>query len=158
MNIKKGGLRALPALLLGALFLILAIGLALLSGNVYRRIVQSADQTAMRRTALSYLVGQVRRSDTADGISRGSFGESDAVFLWEDGYVTVLYQHEGQLRELYMEEGSALSPEDGMAIVPMDRLAITAEGGLLTFSVTDPSGAVHEARVLPRCGLREEPA
>lgn len=156
MKIKTNGLRALPAVVLGALFLMLAMGLSLLSSGVYRRIVDEADTVSVRRTALSYLVNQTRRGDLGGGIACGAFGGSDALYLRENGYVTILYQHDGQLCELYMEQGAGLAPADGIAVAPLSALSITARAGVLDFAVTDMAGAVYTASVAPRCGLQEE--
>lgn len=146
---------ALPVLALGALFLTLAMGLALLAGSVYRQIVESGDTLAIRRTALSYLVGQVRRADRADSLAAGTFGASDALFVHENGYVTILYVYDGQLRELYMEEGTGLSPADGLAITPLESLTVQTADGRLTFAAEDADG-VHTVSVSPRCGVQEE--
>lgn len=156
MNIRICGLRALPALVLSALFLTLAMGLALLSSSVYCRIVDSAGQVAVQRTALSYLVNQVRRSDLAGSISYGEFGDGDAVFLREDGYITILYPHDGQLCELYMEQGGDLAPADGMEITALGGLSIAVRDGVMDFEIVDLSGTAHKASVAPRSGLQEE--
>lgn len=148
-------LAVLPVAALGALFFTLAMGLALLAGNVYTQVVNEGDMVSARRTALSYLAGQVRRADRAGSLSLGSFGESDALFVREDGYITILYAYDGQLRELYMEEGTGLGPADGLAITPLDSLSIARDGDRLTFTVSDASGA-HAASVSPRCGIQEE--
>ena len=115
-------------LVLCALFFLLAMGLTLLSSGVYRAVAAQADETYAQRTALSYLVNQVRRSDAPGGVSVGRFGDSDALFLREEGYVTILYCYEGQLRELYMEDGLELSPADGVDVLPLERLELACGG------------------------------
>ena len=73
-----------------------------------------------------------------------SFGGGDALVLAEptggSSYVTLLYCYDGQLRELYVEEGYPLLPEDG----------------LLSFTATAPDGAVSSVSVAPRCRLGGE--
>lgn len=158
MQTKGNGLRALPALMLGALFFMLAMGLALLSGSIYRGVVDAGDETAVQRTALSYVVNQVRRSDHAGGIAYGTFGGSDALFLRDNGYVTIIYVHEGQLCELYMEQESDLGPADGMMITALDAFTITAQNGVLDFVITGASGKQYAASIAPRSGIQEEKA
>lgn len=161
MPVKKEsakGFQLLPALVLGGLFLTLAIGLALLSSGVYRQIVDGADRVSARRTALSYLVGQVRRADHADGIAYGDFGGNDALFLRENGYITILYQYDGMLRELYMEEDGGLTPADGMEVTPLSKLLVEAQDNTLSIAVTDGDGQEYAVSLTPRSGIQEEPS
>lgn len=137
MEPRSGGRLVRPALtiVLCALYLLLAGGLALLAGQAYQATVQSSDQTALPRTALSYLVNQVRRGDAAGGLSVTRFGDSDALALEEDGYTTLLYCWDGWLRELYAQTDLSFTPADGTQILPLDALEIGQQGGLLTFTV-----------------------
>ena len=56
------GLRSTLVVVLCALFFILAMGVTLLGSGVYRDVVAVSDKNEAERTALSYLVNQVRRS------------------------------------------------------------------------------------------------
>ncbi|NCB64162.1 MAG: DUF4860 domain-containing protein [Clostridia bacterium] len=154
-------LRSVAVFSLCALFAVLAMGLALLSGGVYRSTVSDADRNNASRTALSYLVNQVRRSDEAGCVALTEFGGSDALALTErvDGaeYVTLLYCYDGQLRELYMEKGTGLAPEDGVAVLPLGGLDFSRDGGLLHITVTVEDGTCSAA-VTPRSGIGEEGA
>lgn len=155
----QGGLRTAAVFSLCALFAILAMGLTLLSSSVYRSTVADADRNFTHRTALSYLMNQVRRGDRTEGVSIQRFGDGDALVLTEEmdgyAYVTVLYCYDGQLRELYMERGSGLLPADGIAIIPLEALALTQRDGLLEINVTDPGGAVFASSIAPRTGVGE---
>ena len=90
MEPRSGGRLVRPALtiVLCALYLLLAGSLSLLSGQAYQATAHSSDDTFLPRTALSYLANQVRRGDEAGGLSVTRFGDSDALALEEDGYVT----------------------------------------------------------------------
>lgn len=147
------GLRSALTLLLCALFFLLAMGLVLLSSGVYRGVAAASDENFTHRTALSYLVNQVRRGDVSGGVSLGRFGGGDALYLREDGYVTILYCCGGQLMELYMEDGLDLPPEAGMAVLPLDGLTLTADGATLTITAQGRSVALT-----PRSGLTTEVA
>ena len=63
MDNAHSGLRSAAVFALCGLFAVLAVGLAALSGGVYRAAALDSDQNYVRRTALSYLVNQVRRAD-----------------------------------------------------------------------------------------------
>ena len=147
MEARSGGRLLLPALTIAlcALYLLLAAGLSLLAGRAYQATAQQADELYLPRTALSYLVNQVRRGDAADSLRVTSFGA-----LEEDGYVTLLYCWDGWLRELYAQADLTFAPEDGTQILPMDQLDIGMEGGLLTFTIRG-DGAQYSISAAPRC-------
>lgn len=156
---RGGGLRTILVVVLCALFFLMAMGITLLGSGIYRDTVATSDQNFTCRTALSYLVNQVRRGDLADGVTVGSFGESDAILLHEAGYVTILYCYEGQLRELYMEEGLDLLPADGLAVMPLAGLELDADAaGWLTMTVAGADGARYATTLAPRSGFGGEVA
>ena len=158
MEHEHSPLRSAAVLALCGLFAVLAVGLAILSSGVYRSAAAS-DGNSARRTALSYLVNQVRRADRAGGVAVGTFGDGDAVALTEtvegEDYVTILYCLDGQLMELYAEAGSGLTPADGLAVLALSDLSVETDGARITFTVTAPDGTVSTASVSPRCGFEE---
>ena len=159
MEHEHSPLRSAAVLALCGLFAVLAVGLAVLSSGVYRSAVSASDGNSARRTALSYLVNQVRRADRAGGVAVGTFGDGDAVALTEtvegDDYVTILYCLDGQLMELYTEAGSGLTPADGLAVLALSALTVETDGERITFTVTASDGTVSTASVSPRCGFEE---
>lgn len=157
-NVSNQGraLRSAVTVVLCALFFLLAIGVVLLGSGVYRGTAAAADENFTHRTALGYLTNQIRRGDVAGGLSLGSFGGGDALFLRENGYVTILYCYEGQLLELFAEEGLDLPPDAGMAILPLASLTLEPGGDCLRITVTDGDGTAHFADLAPRCGWTEE--
>ena len=94
MNGSHSALRSAAVFVLCGLFAVLAMGLALLSSGVYRSTTAESDRNFTRRTALSYLVNQIRQADGTGRVAVGTFGGSDALALTEhlDGteYVTIL--------------------------------------------------------------------
>lgn len=146
----RGGLRTLCTALLCAMFFFLAMGITLFSSSVYRKIVTSADETELERTALSYLVNQVRRGD--DGVQVGSFGGNDAIVLADGDYMTILYCCNGALRELYAEAGTGLTAQDGTEILELDSFTLDVEGGLLRMTVSK-DGLEHSVTLAPRGGV-----
>ncbi len=152
---RGGALRGALVLALIAVFFIFAMGITLLGSGVYRSTVSASEENYVRRTALSYLVNQIRRGDELGGVAVGSIDGVDAVVLAEDGYVTYLYCWDGQLRELYMEADAGLKAEDGLPVLPAASLAVTSELGGIIMTVTDESGAGYSVTVTPRCGVKE---
>ena len=147
-------MRLAMVIALCALFLFMAVGLTLMGSSVYRRVTAASQDNEMRRTAMSYLVNQVRRGDSAGGVSAGELGEVDAVVLRETAgeisYVTYLYCHEGSLMELYTEEGLGLGAADGVAILPMQSLTVREERGGLAMTLLFPDETQEELFVCPR--------
>lgn len=154
-------MRAILVLLLCATFFILAMGLTLLGSNVYRRTAAQADIRYTQRTALSYLVNQLRRGDRAEGIRIGDFDGIDTIEIrevFEDDstvYVTRLYCYEGQLCELFAEQSPDLQPQDGIAILPLAALSVEGNESEIQITVTDEHGEQYEAALSPRCGFEE---
>ena len=113
----------------------------------------ASDRNYTQRTALSYLINQVRRSPSVDV---GSFELCPALDLGGSGdeadYHTVLYVYDGQLRELYTQRNSGLTPADGTAILPLEEMELSLEGDLLTITVTTEEGQSYSASVAPRTG------
>lgn len=161
MKIHSGGngLRRVVVVCLAGLFALLAMGVTLMGTGVYRAVAGDADANSTQRTALSYVVNQIRRAD-AGGVAVGTFGGADALRLTETGedgsvYVTLIYCWEGSLRELYMEEGTGLAPEDGMAVLELSSLdlSVTENGGL---DITASDGEHQWSVTLyPRTGVEE---
>ena len=155
MNPSTGrGLRTALVAALCALFFLLAMGITLLGSSVYRETVASSDANYTQRTALSYLVNQVRR---AGGVAVGTFESYPALDLSESGaspYHTILYAAGGELRELYTERGSGLTSADGSAVLSVEELSIVLEDGVLTFTITQDEQS-WSASVAPRTGVRE---
>ena len=154
----RRGLRSALVICLAGLFFLLAMGVALLGSNLYRAVAADADENYAHRTALSYVVNQLRRGDNG-GLAVGGFEGVPAVCTAEtldDGsvYVTLIYCYDGQLRELYMEKGTGLMPGDGLPLMPLDSLDFSLSGGLLT--VTAGSGGQSwSVSLAPRAGIEE---
>ncbi len=142
-----------------ALFAVLGLGLALLSGGVYRATAADAQRNYSQRTTLSYLVNQLRQADRADSLALVCFGDGDAAALYEEvnggRYVTLLYCYDGQLRELYTATDADLAPADGLALLPLAALELMREGDALTISATTAEGETWSTVVAPRCGFEE---
>lgn len=157
MNPSKSGrgVRAALVVVLCALFFLLAMGITLLGSGVYRGVVAAADRNYIQRTALSYLVNQIRR---ASSVEVGSFELSPALDLSapeeEGDYHTVLYVYDGQLRELYAQRDAGLTPADGTVILPLEELSITLNDGLITLTATQ-DGEPFSTCVAPRVSAGE---
>lgn len=110
-------------LLLFCVFTITVV-MALLSGvGAYRSIHENMEEQYIARTGPAYLEAKLQHFDYADGVQLEAFAQCEALALYEtvDGkqYKTLIYAHEGYLRELFFEDGLALKPEDGAPVLPI---------------------------------------
>lgn len=146
-------LRSALTAALCSLFFLLAMGITLMGSGVYRGVAAAAETHDTQRTALSYVINQVRR---AQRVKAGTFGGVPALDLDEPGgdCHTVLYVFGGQLCELYAGRGTGLGPEDGVPILPLDGLELTAAGELLTVTAVY-GGERYSVCVAPRTGLEK---
>ena len=132
--------------------------LSLVTGaGVYRRVEDRGEESSRTRVSLSYITAKIHAYDQEGMLETGSFGESGAVFLYEeiDGFVyeTILYVHNGNLMEMLCEKGWEMSPEFGDVITPALDLTVTQprEGLLrLTLTLAEADGQVCSADVYVR--------
>ena len=123
--------------LLGAVFLFLSIGLVVMGGSVYQRIMRDANSNDQIRTTFSYIANQVRRADADGGVEVGQWDGMETLLLNQDfggwAFITYLYYYDGALRELFVEKGTELDPDAGLPIVWLDGIGFQVDDrGLIT--------------------------
>jgi hypothetical protein len=122
----------------------------LTSASLYRNLVDRAEESYGRRTALQYLTTRVRQ---AQRVEIGDFEGCQTLFLEEtvDGecYTTRVYCYDGWLRELYTVPGAKLPPKAGAAVLEADDLELTREGSLLTVKLGEETLLLHLPEVTP---------
>lgn len=154
---RRGGAGTIAALLLCCVFGVAAL-LSLTAGaGIYRQVAQRTEDAGERRVGLTYLSAKVRSFDEAGKVLAGAFGDGDAVYLLQDidglTYETILYVHDGWLKELLCERGWELEPEDGQAITQARGLeAALTEEGLLRLAYTGGDGRTETAVLYVRSG------
>ncbi len=146
-------------ILLGAVFLFLSIGLALMGGSVYSAIMNESRDSDQTRTTFAYIANQVRRADSEGGVSVGEYNGTNALLLSQDygGYTFInhLYCYDGALRELFVEEGTELDPEAGLPIVWLDDIRFSDEGrGLIKVWALFDNGRAEEMLLSINSGTR----
>ncbi len=96
--------------------------MTLLSGvGAYQTVTDNMNQQYTERTCLSYLEAKVRHYDEVGRVNVEPFGDSVALVLYEQiedtQYKTLIYHHDGAVRELFCETGLELQPQDGQSIL-----------------------------------------
>ena len=115
--------------------------------GVYRRVADRVERSAADRVSLSYITAKIHGSDAAGQVEAGSFGDGDALFLYQEydgiAYETILYVYNGQLMEQDPEFGEAVCPVRSLEV------GLTAPG-LLRLTLTDLDGGTQTADVFVR--------
>ncbi|MBD5552224.1 MAG: DUF4860 domain-containing protein [Lachnospiraceae bacterium] len=131
-----------------ALFLVLAVSalfLVILAANVYQKSVAWEESNYANRTCLSYVTEKIRQNDVNGGIEAGTFDGEPCLILrqsfGESTYVTYLYNYDGQLCELFIQEGTSMHAADGQRILEIKDFKVTEqEEGIFRISCTDKDG------------------
>ena len=150
MNMKRnnGKTNALVVLLLFGLFAVCILSVLLTGADAYRRLARRDQHSYDGRTAVQYLSTRVRQADGLGLVSVRSFEGADALVLTEEiegqTYETLVYCHDGFLRELFSAAGSEFLPEDGEKVLEAQALLRELEGQSLTARLTGPEGEVWE--------------
>lgn len=145
-------LDGLLALLLFGVFAVCVLSVLLTGARAYRRLTDRDRDSYNRRTCVQYIATRVRQADRLGGVSVEPFGDTNALTLTEDGFVTRVYWHEGYLMELYAGEDAKLAPEDGERIMEAESLSLSVRRGLLTVDITGDSGRPDRLLLYLRSG------
>lgn len=147
-------------LLLGV-FAVFSTLMVLLGAQFYRATVEQTAAHNERRVLDNYLMNIARGNDAADAVRVKRIGEIEvlAFGMEADGqrYETMVYCHDGYLRELFADAADPFEPDYGEKICPAQGFTPTLEDGLLTMRVVSGDGHEQELHVALRCGgAREE--
>lgn len=105
----------------------MTVVMALLSGaGAYQSIHRNMESQYTERTGPAYLEAKLHHYDKAGAVKLESFAGSTVLALYEqvDGreYKTLIYHHDGYIRELFFEDGLHLQPEDGQPVLMMQNI------------------------------------
>lgn len=117
----------------------------ILAANIYASTTNQIQANDQNRTSLSYISQKMRQSDQNGGISVEDFeGVSCLTIrstLDDKVYITYIYEYDGKLKELFINDGAKVSLESGKDIMDIDSLSMQEkENGLFTFHSTDKKG------------------
>lgn len=139
-----------------AMFAVLSTMMVLLSAQLYRGIVNQTEQHSAGRILSNYVSNVVRANDSKDMISVDERNGVDMLVMgWEtEGqlYETMVYCHEGTLRELFASAEQEFHPEYGEIIGDAQAFLPEMKDGLLEIHLTDGSGQEDTLYIALRCG------
>lgn len=107
-----------------ALFFVFAASsliVILLAANIYRSTAKASESGFQTRTVLSYVTEKIRQGDERGAVSIGTFDGHDALVIQsvygEDQiYMTYIYEDNGILRELFIQDGIEAKASSGREI------------------------------------------
>ncbi len=141
---KKSNLGFLLVLLVFAVFMVSALLVLLTGADVVQGITQRDQKNYEQRTAVQYIATRVRQADQAGMISVRTTEAGDSLVLAEeiDGirFETLVYCHDGYLRELFCASGYDPGAEFGERILPAERFCVTDCGDYLDMDITFADG------------------
>ena len=112
-----------------ALFFVFACSsliVLLYAANTYENIVSQSNNNFESGTCLAYITEKIRQNDSDCDIFISSIDELDALTIQETidtkTYTTYIYELDGTLYELYMQEGVSITPKAGTKIMNVNEL------------------------------------
>lgn len=154
---RSGSAGTIAALILTCVFGATLL-LSLAAGAVvYRRVAARVESSAEARVGLTYITTKVHSYDTVGAVEAGTFSGQDALYLYEEinglTYETILYVHDGWLKELYCEKGWEPELVDGTAITEAEDFSVEQpSSGLLWLKFTGADGVAETAGIYLRSG------
>lgn len=138
MKIQKNHLEGLIALLLFGVFAVCLLIVLLTGADAYNGLTTKDKAAYDSRVCGQYIATQVRQNDDMGSVSVTEFGDGKALSLAKEidgeNYVTLIYEFDGYLMELFCAQGTQLAPEDGAQIMPVSDFSVSMEGRRLQIS------------------------
>lgn len=131
-----------------ALFFVFAASallVILLAAHIYQDTTALAEDNYESRIVLSYVSEKVHQGDENGGVFIGTFDGRDSIVIRQtyggQSYETYIYEEDGVLRELFLQEGVAASAADGREIMEVHDFQMEQlQPGLFRFSCTTGEG------------------
>ena len=122
-----------------------SLAVLLLAANIYSKQTADADANYMSRISLYYVNEKIHQNDKDGGVSIQSLEGQDCLALQTNLidvlYTTYIYEHEGQLKELFIRNDVEAHLKDGKPIMEINNFTMDVIGeGLFRFSSVDPDG------------------
>ena len=124
-----------------------AVVVLLLSSNIYKNVVEDSDRNFELGTTISYITEKIRQNDDREtqDIYLCEFDHCDALAISQTQnditYTTYIYEINGSLKELFIQEGISVSAESGTTIMEIGKLEMSQlNESLLSFTCTAKNG------------------
>ena len=141
MNKTKHTIDFLFPIALFFVFACASLFVLLFSANVYEKVVAKSNANFESGTSLAYVTEKIRQNDSNGNISISTFDGYEALMIKESYndkiYTTFIYEMDGTLREIYLQDGVSASAKAGTVIMEVNDFQMKElEHGLLEFTCT----------------------
>jgi hypothetical protein len=141
--------------MLVAVFVILALFLAVVGIQDYQSVLDSNEKNTNTRVSMSYIANKIRACDAAGQVSVLPMDGGSVLILREDAedeYHTRIYYYDGMLYEQsYDAADGEFLREDGQGFVEAKAFSVDMDAaGLLSVRVTTPDDKPHQMYVAVR--------
>ena len=138
-----------------ALFFVLAassVALVVLVSGIYSRQIRESENSFSSHTVLSYVTEKLHQADASGSVTTGIFDGQDAIVIRqsysEQTYMTYLYEYDGYLRELFIQDGVDAKASDGRKILASDSFSFEeTQDGLFHLYCTNKDGSISDTYV-----------
>lgn len=159
---KRTRISDLFPILLFLIFTLCALGVVLISAQLYRSIVNRSGSVLDADIASNYMIEKFRSHDEIGKIEIAEFNGHDAVKLRQNRYgeafVTCIYAYEGYLREIYVKEDELNSCDagSGEAILEVKDMNIEKlTDNILKFNFVGTDNNISNAVISFKCAGNE---
>lgn len=133
------------SLLLFFIFAIFSVVILLFSAHIYQSVTETSEQQFETGTALSYLTEKIRYHEKAGNVNICDFQGNEALALTEtygdETYTTYIYGTNGELKEVFLLEGTSVSADSGTTIMEIGSLEMTkVSENLFRFTCVSKNG------------------
>ncbi len=149
MNLKRSGKHTVDILFILALFgafIVSALLIVVLGARVYQNTVDRADHSFTSRTSLAYVTEKIRQHDEDDSVAITEIEGQPVLCLTQTygntSYYTYLYDYDGYLKELTVEDHYQPTLDQGQNIIPISSLEMEQiSNSLYSFKITGTDGS-----------------
>ena len=140
MRTSRHSMDFLFAIALFFVFASTSLIVLLLAANIYRHNVQQSSNAFEQNTSLAYITEKIRQNDASDTtIHLTTFDGYDALAISksynEIGYTTYIYEMDGLLKEILIQDGVPANAQAGTSILKVSNLEmIELDHGLFRFT------------------------
>lgn len=134
MNRNKHVIDLIFPLSLFFVFISSCVIVIILSFHVYKETIDLEQVNYESRTALSYIVQKIHQNDTSQAVSLCQKEKRDVLVIKDQNYVTYIYEDDGYLKELFVQENMEFNKKDGKKVIPVSHLKMKQKDQLFTLS------------------------
>lgn len=133
------------------IFVVFSLLIVVLGVKVFQGVASATDINNEVRSSLFYVANKIRSADQTDGI-RIEIKNGILVLILEGDYTegdyeTVIYYHNGSIRELLNKKDSEFDPDLGDSIIKTNGFIIEKNGNLMFLSITASDAQTYSMHI-----------